>query len=206
MDGTIIDTGESHYTSWKMILKKHGVDLGREAFYKNFGQNNQACTKVYLGYNPTPALLNEISEEKETLFRQVALEIATLVNGVEGWLSDVKNMGIPQVIASSAPVANIMAMLDGFELGHYFEDIISGYELPAKPAPDVFLQAARVLGLSPVHCCVIEDSIVGVQAAKNAGMACIAVTTSQPPSKLDLADIVIKDFTQPISEVLRLLP
>lgn len=205
MDGTIIDTGESHYTSWKMIMKKHGVNLERSLFFKHFGQNNRACTSEYLGYEPTPELLEEISEEKEALFRQIAIEKAGLVTGVEGWLHEVKNMGMVQVIASSAPMDNITAMIDKFELREYFDDIVSGFYLPAKPAPDVFLQAARVIDYLPDSCCVIEDSIAGVGAAKNAGMACIAVTTSQDPANLSMADIVIEDFAEPVFEVLKSL-
>ena len=203
MDGTIIDTGESHYTSWKIILEKHGVELERHVFFENFGQNNQACTPVYLGYQPTPELLNEISEEKEALFREVALRQATLVRGVRDWLQAINNAGMVQVIASSAPMDNITELINKFNLQLFFNDIVSGYELPAKPAPDVFLQAASILDRSPDSCCVIEDSIVGVGAAKNAGMTCIAVATSQHPSKLSMADIIIDDFSVPIQDVLR---
>jgi HAD superfamily hydrolase (TIGR01509 family) len=206
MDGTIIDTGESHYTSWKLVLKKHGADLERATFYQHFGQNNRACMTVYLGYEPTEKLYKEISEEKETLFRQVAKEKATLVPGVENWLRDIKNAGFSQVIASSAPMENILALFTQFELAPYFDDVISGFSLPAKPAPDVFLQAARAVNCPPDSCCVIEDAIAGVKAAKNAGMSCIAVSTSQDASNLTLADIIVKDFSEPVFEVLKSLP
>lgn len=206
MDGTIIDTGESHYTSWQLVLKKHGADLERATFYRHFGRNNKACMTVYLGYEPTQELYTEISEEKEVLFRQVALEKATLVPGVKSWLRDIKSAGFSQVIASSAPMENIKSLFNKFELAPYFDDIISGFSLPAKPAPDVFLKAASAVNCPPDSCCVIEDAIAGVRAAKNAGMSCIAVTTSQDASNLNLANIIVNDFSEPVFEVLKTLP
>jgi HAD superfamily hydrolase (TIGR01509 family) len=205
MDGTIIDSGECHYISWKETFNKHGFDLDRHVFYQNFGQNNQACMPIYLGFEPSQELFEQISLEKEALFRKLALEQATLVKGVESWLREAKNAGMIQVITSSAPMDNITALIDRFELSSYFDDLISGFEFPAKPAPDIFLKAADMLKKPVDCCCVIEDSIPGITAAKKAGMPCIAVSTTRPPSELYLADYVLEDFTFPLGEVLNAL-
>jgi HAD superfamily hydrolase (TIGR01509 family) len=77
----------------------------------------------------------------------------------------------------------------------YFNTIVSGTNLPAKPEPDVFLKAAKDLGCLPADCLVIEDSLAGVRAAKTAGMHCVAVTTSHARGELNSADIVVDDFT-----------
>ena len=205
MDGTIIDSGECHYISWKETFNNHGYDLDRRVFLENFGQNNQACMPIYLGFEPSQELFEQISEEKEAIFRKLALEQATLVTGVEGWLRKAKNEGMNQVITSSAPMKNITALIDRFGLRPYFDDLISGFELPAKPAPDIFFRAAEILNLPVDRCCVIEDSIPGVIAAKKAGMTCIAVSTTRPPSDLALADVVLEDFTEPLAVVLMAL-
>jgi len=77
--------------------------------------------------------------------------------------------------------------------------------LPAKPKPDVFLQAARVLEQVPENCVVIEDSLAGVKAALKARMKCIAVTTTHPKSDLMLANFVVQDFSYPLMDVLNTL-
>jgi beta-phosphoglucomutase-like phosphatase (HAD superfamily) len=95
---------------------------------------------------------------------------------------------------------NITIMLNAFGLLGYFDLLVSGANLPAKPKPDVFLEAAKLLELSPQECLVIEDSAAGVQAAKNAGMTCIAVLTSHVKSQLTAADLLVDDFRTPFAD------
>lgn len=66
--------------------------------------------------------------------------------------------------------------------------------MPGKPNPDVFLEAAKRLNISPDHCIVIEDSIAGVAAARQAGMRCIAVATTNPTDLLSAADLVVDNL------------
>jgi beta-phosphoglucomutase-like phosphatase (HAD superfamily) len=106
-------------------------------------------------------------------------------------LARLKNAGVRQAIASSAPQENIDVLVDGLGLRQYFAAIVSGATLPGKPNPDVFLEAARQIGVPPSACVVVEDAIAGVQAARNAGMRCIAVTTTNRADKLAAADIVV---------------
>ena len=78
-----------------------------------------------------------------------------------------------------------------------WDAIVTGDEgLPTKPAPDIFLAAARRLGLQPQECVVIEDAPNGVQAAKTAGMRCVAVTQTFPPECLAEADLVRRNLTE----------
>jgi beta-phosphoglucomutase-like phosphatase (HAD superfamily) len=112
-------------------------------------------------------------------------------------------MGIKQAIASSAPMENIIAMLKTFNLSDYFDLLVSGAEIPAKPEPDVFLRTAEGLGFLGKKCLVIEDSTAGVKAAKRAGMVCIAVVTSHLESQLRSADLIIDDFSLPLIEAIR---
>jgi beta-phosphoglucomutase-like phosphatase (HAD superfamily) len=101
-------------------------------------------------------------------------------------------MGYRQGVASSAPPANIDALIDGLGLRAYFDELVSGVDLPGKPEPAVFLEAARLLDVPPENCVVVEDAVAGVQAAKRAGMKCIAVTTTNSAQLLQEADIVVE--------------
>jgi HAD superfamily hydrolase (TIGR01509 family) len=205
MDGTIVDTKACHYATWEALLKKHGHNLDREVYDANFGRNTRTALPLFWGFKPDEAYLESLIEEKDALFRERAPFEVQLIAGVEGWLAAAQQCGIPQAIASSNSLASINAMVSVFDLGGYFSAIVSGATLPAKPEPDVFLEAARQLGRAPAECLVIEDSVPGVQAAKNADMVCIAVTTTWPRAALSLADIVVDDFTRPLPPLLRAL-
>lgn len=202
MDGTIFDTKDCHYSTWVIALKKHGYALSRKVFDDNFGRNNHSLLPHFLGFKPDNNLVEQLIEEKEAYFRQIAPEEVTLVAGVENWFTEAKQAQIPQAVASSAPMENITTLISSFNLRHYFDVFVSGADLAAKPEPDVFLETAKILDRSPENCVVVEDSIPGVKAAKNAGMTCIAVATTCTPSDLLLADFVVKDFLQPLADIL----
>ena len=155
-----------------------------------------------MGFEPDENLEVQLIQEKEQTFLQRAPQEAVLVPGVRNWLSSAAARHIPQAIASSGPQENIDFLMSRFNLSLYFKALISGAELPAKPEPDVFLKAARVLNRTPEHCLVIEDAVPGVKAAKNAGMRCIAVATSTPKAALTDADLIVDDFTSPFKAML----
>lgn len=205
LDGTIVDTKDCHFFTWERALQKHGFELDREVYTMNFGRNNYALAPLFLGFDPEAELLAALIDHKETLFREIAPEQTGLVPGVRTWLSTAAGMNIKQAIASSAPMENITTMLAHFELERYFNTIVSGTDLPAKPEPDIFLKAAKEMGCTPADCLVIEDSLAGVEAAKNAGMHCVAVTTSHSREELTLAEIVVDDFLGSLSAILQTL-
>jgi beta-phosphoglucomutase len=114
-------------------------------------------------------------------------------------------MGFHQAIASSAPQANIDFLVDELQIRGFFEVMVSGYDMPGKPHPDVFLKAADLMDVPPTNCIVIEDAVAGVRAAKNAGMRCIAVTTTNPAYMLSEADIVVGRLdVHPVETILSL--
>jgi beta-phosphoglucomutase-like phosphatase (HAD superfamily) len=82
------------------------------------------------------------------------------------------------------------------QIGKYFNSIVSGYDIPGKPDPAVFLKAARQLNIKPENCIVIEDAVAGVEGAKNAGMNCIAVTTTNKAEALSKADLVLDSLAE----------
>jgi beta-phosphoglucomutase-like phosphatase (HAD superfamily) len=205
MDGTLIDTKTCHYVSWRDTLQKHGYDLTEALFNEHFGRNNASIIPIYLGFQPAPELAAVLISEKEALFREMAPDKSRLFSGVESWLKTAQSLGIPQAVASSGGLENIRVMAKAFNIDSYFNELVSGADLPAKPEPDVFLLAAQALETSPAYCVVIEDSVPGVNAAKRAGMKCVALTSTNPPDKLEQADVVVVDFTGPLQDVLQRL-
>lgn len=193
MDGTLIDAHELHYKAWKHALGNLVPHFDLELFALGFGSTNRAAIPIYLGYTPEEEQFHEISENKERFFRAHLAEGASLFPGVLKWLEWIKAQGIRQAIASSAPQENIDAVIDAFKLKDYFSLWLSGADLPSKPAPDVFLEAARRLGVKPQHSIVFEDARQGLAAGRAAGMATIGL---QNPNKLlpEEADLILENY------------
>jgi|GEM_PF-163287 beta-phosphoglucomutase len=191
LDGVLVDTGEFHFQAWSETLKNNGIPFSRESFRATFGMNNAGVLKTLLGYAPSVELLAKIEEEKERLFRKSIRGQVQALPGVELWLERFKAAAIAQAIASSAPQANIDAIVDELHFRSYFAAIVSGGAMPGKPDPAVFLAAARLIGIPAENNLVIEDSVAGVEAARRAGMKCVAVTTTNSRELLGRAHIVV---------------
>lgn len=195
LDGVVVDTGEFHYRAWAEVLAEAGLSFSRPFFQATFGMNNAGILKTLLGHEPPADQLKYISERKEERFRQIIHGQVRPLPGVVQALAWFKRHGFKQAIASSAPLANIDFLIDELGLRADFDAIISGFDLPGKPAPDVFLLAAQRLAVAPIDCLVVEDAVAGVVGAKHAGMKCLAVTTTNPIEKLHKADRVVDTLT-----------
>lgn len=196
MDGVLVDTGEAHFLSWSLALAEFDRSITRESFRATFGMNNDGVLKTLFGELLAPESVAEIGERKELLFRQAVKGNVQLLPGVQDWLKRLKKWGVKQAIASSAPMANINVLLDEVGIRADFEAIVSGWSLPGKPDPAVFLEAARQIGIPAGRCVVIEDAVAGVQGALNAGMKCIAVTTTNDADALGEATIVAESLVE----------
>lgn len=108
----------------------------------------------------------------------------------------IKSQGIPIAVASSSNVADIEADLQALDINGIFDAVISGeYCQKGKPDPEIFLKAAKALGVEAKNCVVIEDSTSGVQAAKAAGMKCIGFAHPNAVKQdIHLADEIVTDF------------
>lgn len=201
MDGVLVYTNEFHFQAWSAIYRRFSDDqqaLARSQFDSVFGMlNDETIIRLFGKEKATADFIEMVSTEKEALFcKSIRGRILPLPD-VPAWLNFFQNNGQKQAVASSAPQANVQAIFDELRLWPYFDVVLSGNTSPllaGKPAPDIFLEAARQLEILPSHCLVIEDSVVGVQAAKTAGMACLAVTTTHHTGELVAADWSIDNF------------
>jgi len=184
LDGTLADTNEFHFQSWMAVLPEYQIPFSRESFQAVFGMNNVKTLAMLLGHTPAPELVAEIGGRKEHLFRETIRGRLQALPGVHAWLERLQAAGVRQAIATSAPEANVDAMMDELNLRHYFDAIVPGADLPGKPDPAVFLKAARSINVPPERCVVVEDAVAGVAAARRAGMKCVAVTTTNPAHAL----------------------
>lgn len=124
--------------------------------------------------------------------------------GVVEFVSECRKRGFKTAVASSADEVKVLGNLNEIGLpSETFDIVVSGSQVARKkPAPDIFLEACRRLGLSPARCLVVEDAIAGVEAAKAAGCKCLAVTTSFPADQLTRADWVVDQLDRVPAEAL----
>ena len=196
MDGVLVDTGEFHIRSWQDVLDDYGIAFDRMKFQQALGMNNAGTIELLLGHKPDARLVEEIATRKEECFRQLMQGQVTPLPGVLDWLQRWHDQHIPMAVASSASSENIDFIIDALHIRSFFHSLVSGANIPGKPDPAVFLSAAQHLGLPPTSCIVIEDSIAGVEAARRAGMKCIAVTTTNPAHALTAADLVVSSLLE----------
>jgi beta-phosphoglucomutase len=194
VDGTLIDSSEYHWLSWRDALAAESFPLTRERFAETFGQRNDEILRAYFPRR-TPEEIARVGDAKEVRYRELIRERGiTLLPGVRRWLDRLKRDGWLQAVASSAPRLNLDAIMAALGLEDYFSAVASAEDVTAgKPDPQVFLAAARKLSVAPSACVVVEDAPAGTEAARRAGMRSIGVLSSHPELR---ADIVVRTLEE----------
>jgi beta-phosphoglucomutase family hydrolase len=200
LDGTLVDNMKAHIDAWIVIGRKLGRELTSEEILRDFsGRKNEEILPKVAGRPLTPAELEALAEEKEALYRELYAPDLRLLDGAAALLDELAAHRVACGIASAAPRKNRDFVLNGLGLMSRMGAIVGAEEVTrGKPAPDLFLEAARRLGCDPHATLVFEDAVLGVQAGRAAGMTVCAVTTSESSEVLAAAgaQFTIADFTQ----------
>ena len=197
MDGVLADTNPFHVQKWEALLAEHGIAFDPKALPKQvLGPGNDLTLRHFFGDRITADDRQRLSEELEARFRRVFAPHAKPLPGVEKLISECHDHGVLVALASAAMSKNVDFILDALRLRPYFHVILTADEVKqGKPHPEIFAKTAHKLGLPPTVCVVIEDSFVGIAAAKRAGMKCVAVASTFPASELRAhtqADLVVQ--------------
>ena len=196
MDGVLADTGPIHFESWVKLSEEIGVNFTREIFEQTFGQTSPEIVRKLVGPEPSQDQVEKWANLKEKYYRQMVADKLELLAGVLDLLKILKKEGFKMTVGSSGPPENVDLLLKTLNIKSFFDAIITAEDVErGKPEPDVFLIAARQSSVKPQNCLVIEDAPVGIQAAKNAGMICIALTTTHKKDELIEADLVLEDLS-----------
>jgi beta-phosphoglucomutase family hydrolase len=189
-DGVIVDSSSAHELSWERVAEEERLPLPEGHFRRGFGMKNEVIIPELLEWTRVPEEIIRLSRRKEAIYRDVIKEQGiTVLPGVTELLDHLESEGIRTIIGSSAHLKNIEAALDVIGLHSKFGGVVSSEDVRrGKPDPEVFLVAAHRLGYPPQHCVVVEDAIVGIQAARAAGCGVLAVATTHPTSELRAAD------------------
>lgn len=201
MDGVIIDSEPLHYKVFMSYTQeKLGVTISNEEYNTFIGTTNKSIFSMVQQKHGIRGDLDAIVEEyEEQIFTHLMTNKSEKpIDGVGTIIRLLQQSNIKLALASSSPKKLITIIIKMFKLEPFFTAAVSGQEVKrGKPAPDIFLRAAELLGVLPEECLVIEDSRNGVMAAKEAGMKCIGFYNPHSGNQdLSQADKIIKSFAE----------
>ena len=196
LDGVLVTTDELHFTAWKALADKLGInDFTKADNVRQRGVSRMASLEVVL--EKTDRAFSEeeklaLAEEKNEIYVRSlsALSETDVLSGANEFIDYLKSKGIKTAVGSASK--NTPLILEKTKLAGKFDAVSCGLDTTkSKPDPEVFLIAAKKLGVAPCDCVVVEDSDAGIEAAKTGGMYAIAVGAAEYNPK---ADVAIKDL------------
>jgi beta-phosphoglucomutase-like phosphatase (HAD superfamily) len=205
MDGVLIDSMHLHALAWKNAFMEIGIPIDEKDIFALEGENDAGIVKRVLGTNETgsvdmESILTTVPVRKHQLFDR---DSVTLFNGIDDVLRQIRGKFRLAVVSGSDRMI-VEMMMDTYFPG-IFDVIVSGDDTEnGKPAPDPYNKAVEMLGVSKDNCIVVENAILGVESAKNAGIFTIGVPTYITRKELGNADIVLHDHEE-LSRFIELL-
>ena len=203
LNGTMIDDMAYHAKAWFDILNNdlHANLTIDEVNKEMYGKNQELLIRVFGENKFTTQEMDALSVEKEKRYQKAFFPELKLINGLDKFLEKANAKQIKMAIASAAIPFNIDFVLDNLHIKNLFGAIVSADDVStSKPHPETFLKAASLLGVLPEECIVFEDAPKGVEAAQNAGMKAIVLTTMhQKEHFVQYNNVVafVKDYTDP---------
>jgi beta-phosphoglucomutase len=198
MDGVLIDSGAHHRSAWRALLDEIGVAPTQHDFWRlTIGRPAEEAVPLLLGRRVSTAEARRLALRKRDLYGEFAASGLQSVAGVAGFVETLARGGVPRAVGTSASRGDVDTLLVGLGLRRYFDVIVTAEDVRfGKPDPEVYLEAARQIGERPAACVVFEDAVVGIQAARRAGMRAIGVTTAHTAAELRAAgaEATIPDF------------
>jgi len=198
MDGVLIDSGVWHRAAWQALLAEMGLDPARPDFWRlTIGRPGEEAVPLLLGKTLPDREARRLARRKRDLYVELARGGLRAVEGAPAFIEHLARRGIPRAVGTSASRMDVERMLEGVGLRRHFEVVVTSEDVRlGKPDPEVYVLAARRLGAARGACVVFEDSVVGIQAARRAGMRAIGVTTAYGEEELRAAgaEVVIGDF------------
>lgn len=194
LDGVLTDTAEYHYRAWQKLADEEGLPFNREANEALRGVSRRESLMHIIGNRQYPeAKIQEMMDRKNRYYVESIEDISfkDLFPGVLQLLEDLKQAGIKIAIGSASK--NAHTVVEKLGIGDKIDAIADGYSVDRpKPAPDLFLFAANLLGLQPSQCVVVEDAAAGVEAALAAGMFAVGIG---PESRVGNAHVVLSGLS-----------
>jgi len=173
-DGTLADTMPLHWRAWQVITARHRLHLPEERFYELGGVPSRDILKMLSAEQGIALDHMAVAREKEAEYLPLIAQVEP-INTVVG-IARANHGRIPLAVASGGTRHIIEQVLDHVGIRHLFHAIVTSEDVVnQKPAPDIFLEAARRIGVAPQFCRGYEDTDLGMQAIRAAGMEAVDV-------------------------------
>jgi beta-phosphoglucomutase len=197
LDGIIVDTLHYHYRAWNYMFEKRGGIISEHTVLLHEGRNSREILPILMKeacVNIPDAEQEQFIEEKRAYYRSI-VQVQHYPQAFKV-IDELKSRGLKVALVTACALKNMQHSLDSAQQAH-FDFIITGDEVPrAKPFPDPYLTAALQLKVDPQHCIVVENAPLGIEAARNAGMYCIAIETTLGREYLSLADCILGNIVE----------
>lgn len=191
MDGVLVDSGAHHREAWRALLREVGVVPGPEFWRLTIGRPAEEAVALLLGAPLSPTECYRLASRKRDHYVKLAARGVQAVPGAPEFVTSVRREGIPCALATSASRRDVARLLAAIELARAFDVIVTADDVVfGKPHPEVYALAAHGLRVDARACLAFEDSLVGIEAARGAGMTVIGVSTSHTATELETAGAV----------------
>ena len=209
MDGVLVNTEPVHYRMWKEAFYNRGLEVSYDVYKGCIGTtDNYLMDLIWDHYGRDFRGDKKLLEERMAIEERVPKEESyPEMPGVREMLRGLHEAGFMLAIASSSPVSRIETAVDHLGVRQYFSLLNSGENVArSKPAPDIYLDTAKKLGVEPAECVVLEDSENGTLAAVSAGMTCVGLRNPDSGDQnLERAKAVIRELKEFTPELIRKL-
>lgn len=174
LDGLMVDSEPLAIVAWQRCLAPHGAILSAEQYRRLVGTSHEDTLRYIVQWTGVPSEVVDAGFWDHLL--ALVGELGKPMDGLVPLLDELVARGYPLGVASNSPIAHVRNATDIIAVTKYFKFLVGVDEVThPKPAPDVYLQAARCLGVQPEACLAFEDSTTGASAALAAGMRCVLV-------------------------------
>lgn len=197
MDGVIIDSEPLWTEAEIQFLARRSLSYSPQLKAVLMGRDSREAVGILIEYYNLSESVDDVIEERNELVAGLFRELLQPIPYALDLVKSVRHSGVKTSMGSSSPKRLIELVMDKFSIAGLFDLVLSGDQVArGKPAPDIYLTAARELGVIPDNCLVIEDAPNGVASAKAAGMRCLAISTSTNAAELAMADKVVRSFAE----------
>lgn len=197
MDGVLIDSEPFHLVVNEKIFANLGIVLSEGEYQRFIGTTHKDMWSTIKKKYGLPLSVTElVNMQVGGNINYIKNEKIEAIEGAVSLLYELKKANIKIGIASSSPTEVIELVINKLDISDYFSAIVGGEKIEkGKPAPDIFLEAAKLLNTKPENCVVIEDSENGVKAAKVAGMKCVGFRNPNTGNQdLKKADLIVDNY------------
>ena len=179
LDGTLIDSMPHHHDAWVAWYARRGLPMNPGEFFASTAGRTNAEILLDLFPEQTAHQHAAMADEKEAIYREFAGRSLALIDGAQAFVARARAAGCKLAVCTASTLPNMALAFELHGIGDWIDTVTSPADgLRGKPHPDIFLEAARRLGVAPQECIVFEDAPLGVEAARRAGMRAVALTTT----------------------------